>query len=206
MLMTNLLSSKPVRHTLGHKLILLACGALLSACAMSPQTVVVKPDLRAPSMPIGHGRSVKVETHDRRSDPTLGTLGGVYKSAYLTTDERMEQTITQEAVTVLQSWDFVAVPSGLGRADMPTFKVEILDINYQRPATSVGGNVVVKCKVAVKVDKGTETYSGEYISQRSEQVAVMGTAEGNRKLVNQTIGQALNQIFLDSKLQRFMAR
>jgi hypothetical protein len=34
----------------------------------------------------------------------------------------------------------------------------------------------------------------------------MGTAAGNRRLVNDTINQALSQIFLDSKLQRFMSQ
>ena len=53
---------------------------------------------------------------------------------------------------------------------------------------------------------GGATYSGEYLSQRSEQVAVIGTANGNKRMVNDTINQALNQVFLDSKLQRFMAR
>jgi hypothetical protein len=53
---------------------------------------------------------------------------------------------------------------------------------------------------------GSETYSGEYASRRSEQVAVMGTESGNQRMVNDTISQALNQIFLDSKLQRFLSR
>lgn len=187
-------------------LVLFACLAFLSACAMSPQTVAVKPELKVPSMPIGHSRQVKVDTVDRRRDPTVGILGGVYKSAYLTTDARMEQSITQEAVTVLQSWDFVAVPRNLGSHDMANFTIEILDIDYQRPTSSVGGNVTVKCRVGVKVEMGNETYSGEYMSQRTEQVAGMGTVAGNRRMVNDTISQALNQIFLDGKLQRFMAR
>ncbi len=188
------------------QLLVLLGAVLLTACAMSPQTVVVKPDLKAPSMPIGHGRQVTVQTVDRRRDSTIGTLGGVYRTAYLNTDGRMEQSVTAEAVTVLQSWDFVAVPSHLGNAQMASFTIEILDIDYQRPASNVGGNVVAKCRVGVKVEMGDETYSGEYRSMRSEQVALMGTPEGNRRLVNQTISQALNQIFLDSKLQRFMAR
>lgn len=188
------------------QMMLLVCATLLSACAVSPQTIVVKPDLKVPSMPIGHRREVAVETRDLRSDSTMGTRGGVYKSATLTTDARMEQSITQEAITVLQSWDFVAVPSTLGSYDMARFDIEVTDIDYQRPATSVGGNIVVRCKVRAKVEMGQETYSGEYTSQRSEQVAVMGTASGNQRLINATISQAINQIFLDSRLQRFMAR
>lgn len=185
---------------------LFAACMLLTACAMSPQTIVVKPDLKIASMPIGHGRSVKVETHDIRSDKTLGTLGGVYKSAYLSTDDRMEKSITQEAITVLQSWDFVAVPATLGSQDMTSFTMEVLDIDYQRPATSVGGTVEVKCRVGVKVQANNKSYRGEYLSKRSEQVAIMGTAAGNRRLVNDTINQALSQIFTDSKLQRFMSQ
>jgi uncharacterized lipoprotein YajG len=134
---------------------------LLTACAMSPQTIVVKPDLKVASMPIGHGRSVKVETRDIRSDKTLGTLGGVYKSAYLSTDDRMEKSITQETITVLQSWDFVAVPATLGSQDMASFTVEVLDIDYQRPATSVGGTVEVKCRVGVKIQANNKSYRGE---------------------------------------------
>ena len=157
-------------------------------------------------MPIGHNRSVSIETLDVRQDKTLGTLGGVYRSADISTDAQMEKSVTQAAVTVLQSWDFAAVPSALGNSDMIRFGLEIIDIDYQRPTTNVGGNVIVKCRIGVKVSKDGATYSGEYLSQRSEQVAIIGTPNGNKRMVNDTINQALNQVFLDPKLQRFMAR
>ncbi len=157
-------------------------------------------------MPIGHGRPLAVETHDLRHNPTLGTLGGVYKTATLTTDARMEQSITQEAITVLQSWDFVAAPANLSQPTTDRLMITLKNIEYQHPAVSVGGNVIVKCRLAVKIERSGETYNGEYLSQRSEQVALMGTVEGNRRLINETVSQALNQIFLDSKLQRFLSR
>ena len=193
--------------TLSTRVFLLStCVLFLFSCALSPQTVAVKPDLKVPSMPIGRNRSVSVETQDVRQDKTLGTLGGVYKSADISTDAQMEKSVTQAAVTVLQSWDFAAVPSTLGNSDMIGFDLEIIDIDYQRPTTNVGGNVIVKCRIGVKINKDGATYGGEYLSQRSEQVAIIGTPNGNKRMVNDTINQALNQVFLDEKLQRFMAR
>lgn len=193
--------------TLSTRIFLLStCVLFLFSCALSPQTVAVKPDLKVPSMPIGRNRSVSVETQDVRQDKTLGTLGGVYKSADISTDAQMEKSVTQAAVTVLQSWDFAAVPSTLGNSDMIGFDLEIIDIDYQRPTTNVGGNVIVKCRIGVKINKDGATYGGEYLSQRSEQVAIIGTPNGNKRMVNDTINQALNQVFLDEKLQRFMAR
>ncbi len=193
--------------TLSTRVFLLStCVLFLFSCALSPQTVAVKPDLKVPSMPIGRNRSVSVETQDVRQDKTLGTLGGVYKSADISTDAQMEKSVTQAAVTVLQSWDFAAVPSTLGNRDMIGFDLEIIDIDYQRPTTNVGGNVIVKCRIGVKINKDGATYGGEYLSQRSEQVAIIGTPNGNKRMVNDTINQALNQVFLDEKLQRFMAR
>ncbi len=187
-------------------LMLIACAALLSACALSPQTIVVRPDLKVPAMPIGHGRSITVTTRDLRSNTTLGNRGGLYQSSNLTTDSGMERSITQEAVSVLQSWDFAAVQSSLGNSNMASMEIQVIDIDYVRPETTVGGNVTVKCRVGVRVEMGTETYTGEYASQRSEQVAVMGTTSGNQRMVNETISQAITQIFIDNKLQRFMAR
>lgn len=186
--------------------VLLACSVLLAACAMSPQTVKVKPDLDVPAMPIGRNRAISVETRDLRKDPALGTLGGVYNSAYISTDAQMQRSITQSAITVLQSWDFAAVPSHLGSPDMATMTLEVLDMDYERPKSNVGGNVVVKCRIGVKVTKSDGTYSSEYLSRRSEQVAVIGTPNGNKRMVNDTINQALNGIFRDEKLQRFMSR
>lgn len=188
------------------RLALLACSLFLSACALSPQTVVVKPDLKVPSMPIGHNRPMSVQTIDQRRDTTIGTLGGVYNSAYISTDEHMGRSLTQAAVTVLQSWDFAAVPAALGNSDMASFELQVISIDYKRPQTEVGGNVEVKCRIGVKVSINGASYSAEYMSRRSEQVAVIGTTKGNRRIVNETISQALNQIFLDEKLQRFMAR
>lgn len=189
-----------------HRIALLILTILLTACAMSPQTVYIKPELKVPTMPIGHGRPLAVETRDLRHDSTLGTLGGVYKTAALTTDTRIEQSITQEAITVLQGWDFVAAPTSLSQPTTDRLTITLKNIEYQHPAVSVGGNVVVKCRVAVRIERSGEIYNGEYLSQRSEQVALMGTVQGNRRLINETVSQALNQIFLDSKLQRFLSR
>jgi len=99
------------------------------------------------------------------------------------------------------------VPENLGNNEMASFMLEILEVHYEHPKTQVAGNVTVKCRVGVKVDMGGgSVYSGEYMSRRSEQVAVMGTVQGNKRIVNETINQAVQQVFLDSKLQRFMAR
>lgn len=188
------------------RVLLCLCSTLfLWSCALSPQTIVVKPDLKVATMPIGRGRPVSVITQDQRSDPSMGTRGGLYNSADLTTDARMNQSITQEAIRVLQGWDFAAVPRALGNQSMASFSVEIIDIDYQRPASSVGGNVVVKCRLSVKVLMGNASYEGEYSSKRSEQVAVQATSSQNTRLVNETINQALEQMFRDPKLQRFMA-
>jgi uncharacterized lipoprotein YajG len=147
-------SSLLSRFLLSRFFILLTCGLFVSACALSPQTVIVKPDLKVPSMPIGHNRAVSVDTRDLRRETTIGTLGGVYNSAYISTDANLERSVSQAAVTVLQSWDFAAVPSTLGNSDMTTFTLEIIDIDYQRPKTNVGGNVVVKCRIGVKIKQG----------------------------------------------------
>lgn len=186
-------------------LLLVLATAWLSACAVSPQTIVVKPDLRLHTMPIGHGRPITVETRDERNDTALGSRGGLYNTATLTTDARMTQSITAEAVSVLQGWDFSAVPSNLGNASMPSFTIEILDIDYRRPESTVAGNVTVKCRLAVRIEMGNDVYTGEYTSQRSEQVPVVGTTAGNQRMVNETINQALTQMFRDNKLQRFLA-
>jgi uncharacterized lipoprotein YajG len=184
------------------------CAALLvlmQSCALSPQTVVVKPDVRVASMPIGRSRPVAVTTRDQRRDTSLGARGGLYTSAELTTDERMVQSINQEVVTVLQSWDYAAVPASMGNSGMPAFVVEVLSLDYQRPASTVAGDVTVKCRIAVRVEKGSAYFEGEYSSRRTEQVPVMPTAEVNKRLVNETVSQALQRMFQDPKLQRFMA-
>ena len=176
-----------------------------SSCALSPQTVVVKPDVRVASMPIGRGRPIAVTTRDQRRDAAMGERGGLYKSAELTTDERMVQSLNQSVVTVLQSWDFAAVPASMGKPSMPTFVVEVLGLDYQHPASTVAGDVTVKCRISVRVEMGADFYEGEYTSRRTEQVPVMPTADINKRLVNETVSQALQRMFQDSKMQRFLA-
>ncbi len=188
-----------------YRVLLVSFVLVVSSCAFSPQTISIKPDLKVATMPIGRGRSVAVNTRDLRSDTTMGTRGGLYNSADLSTDARMTQSVTEEAVRVLQGWDFAAVPASLANRSTATFTVEIVDIDYQSPASSVAGNVVVKCRIAVKVLMGNASYDGEYASKRSEQVAVQATSGGNVRLVNDTVNQALEQVFRDPKLQRFMA-
>lgn len=185
--------------------IAVAVALLTASCALSPQTVVVKPDVRVSSMPIGRGRSIAVTTRDQRRDATLGERGGLYKSAELTTDERMVQSINQSVVTVLQSWDFAALPASMGKPNSPTFVVEVLGLDYQHPVSTVAGDVTVKCRISVRVEMGGDFYEGEYTSRRTEQVPVMPTAEVNKRLVNETVSQALQRMFQDSKMQRFLA-
>lgn len=200
------MSKVKIQSSVSIRLVMLLLAVLtLSSCAFSPQTIAIKPDVKVSTMPIGRGRPVAVSTRDLRSDASMGTRGGLYNSADLTTDGRMTQSITEEAVRVLQGWDFAAVPQALANRNMASMYIEIVDIDYQRPASSVAGNVVVKCRVAVKVLMGNATYEGDYSSKRSEQVAVQATAGQNVRLVNDTLSQALEQIFRDPKLQRFMA-
>lgn len=190
---------------LGRVLLTVTAVLMLSSCAFSPQTIAVKPDANVATMPIGRGRAVSVTTRDMRNDSSIGTRGGLYNSADLTTDARMTQSITEEAVRILQGWDFAAMPRGLTSRNAASFVIEIVDIDYQRPASNVAGNVVVRCRMAVKVSMGTATYEGEYTSRRSEQVAVQPTSHMNVRLVNGAVSQALEQMFRDPKLQRFMA-
>ncbi len=112
-----------------YRVLLVSFVLVVSSCAFSPQTISIKPDLKVATMPIGRGRSVAVNTRDLRSDTTMGTRGGLYNSADLSTDARMTQSVTEEAVRVLQGWDFAAVPASLANRSTATFTVEIVDID-----------------------------------------------------------------------------
>ncbi len=182
-----------------------ACTLLLFACAMSPQTIVIKPTLNIQSMPIGHRRNISVGSRDLRRSATIGMRGGLYDSANISTDTSMTRSITQAAITVLQSWDFAALPATLDHNPASHFEINVLAIDYERPVSEIAGHVTVKCRVAVRVRMGGETFSGEYTSKFTEQVAVQPTANDNIRMVNQTLNQALSEIFLDPALKRFLA-
>ena len=54
------------------------CTLLISACAISPQSIPLNPSVTVKAQNIGMGRSMNLKVVDTRPDPVLGSRGGIY--------------------------------------------------------------------------------------------------------------------------------
>lgn len=51
---------------------------LCGACALSPQLVSIKPDIKVPVAQYGNQRDINIRVEDRRNTQVIGMRGGVY--------------------------------------------------------------------------------------------------------------------------------
>jgi uncharacterized lipoprotein YajG len=91
----------------------LVIGVLLAAelisCALSPQTVAIKPLLNAQSYPLGRGRNLVREVLDQRPKFYFGSRGGVYHTALITPRTDVAQAIRQALAERLSANGFKVV-------------------------------------------------------------------------------------------------
>ena len=182
----------------------LVMATLLSACAQSPQRIVVAPTLTMTGDMTGNGRAIIVSASDQRDNKVLGSLGGVYgDTATLTIGNSLEQALTQAANGLLAAQGYVVNSPDPGALQL-TIVAE--KITYQKLEQPVGSAVKLTATLRADVTKGGEIFTGRYTSESEHRGAVRPNREDNEEYVNALLSETLKRMFGDNRLREFLQK
>ncbi len=182
--------------------LLILLTALLTGCALSPQQVGVTPDITlAQNAPNVRG-SVSVNVIDERNSQVVGSRGGAYaKSSNLTLAPDFSDAIKVAAEKNLKQM-------GLEIDDqnpLITFNIYVDELNYRVPEGSYVTEVNLDAILRSEVQQGGKRFQGRYQAQSHHTVVKAPSEEKNEELINDVLNSALNRLFHDQALLKFLS-
>jgi len=178
-------------------------AALCSACALSPQVVSVKPDINVAVADHGRQRDINVHAEDRRSSQVIGMRGGVYgdTSTIEVGNDHLKE-IAYSVASGLTRWGFRSSVNGY-RGHALEFTVALDKLSYQ-PDRTVAGKLIVTAEFSVTAENGGATYQGKYSASEELRYATLPSEEKNNAEINKILSLALEKIFVDQGLIKFL--
>lgn len=176
---------------------------LCSACALSPQVVSIKPDITVAVADHGRQRDINVRAEDRRSSQVIGMRGGVYgdTSTIEVGNDHLKE-IAYSVASGLTRWGFRSSVNGY-RGHALEFGVALDNISYQ-PDRSVAGKLIITVDFSVTAENGGSTYQGKYSASEELRYATLPSEEKNDAEINKVLSLALEKIFVDEGLIKFL--
>ncbi|MDX1803060.1 MAG: YajG family lipoprotein [Alcanivorax sp.] len=183
-------------------LLAIAC-ALSSACALSPQQVDIAPQPQVQTTNVGHNQPVQVTAVDSRDQQAFGTRGGVYKETALVRPGNNVKDAIEKAVRQgLQQEGFNAFNPG---SDATRLEVRLEKLDYIPEQGSVVNEVTVKLDLRGEASRGDVSHTGTYKSSVVHDLPFTPTASQNQKMINDILGDGINRLLKDPKMQAFLA-
>jgi uncharacterized lipoprotein YajG len=186
-------------------LIVLAMLAVLTpACTLTPQAVVLKPEIQPTLGSNGQGRAVLLTVVDERPRNILGTRG-INVGAEITVQGDFTNVVRTAVADGLQRQGFMIT------SDKPTdgraLRVEIRNLDYGRTGGLWGGSLHTECGLkAICIIGSARPYEKFYRGEHQESVQVVPSAEANEKYVNSALSKAINLLLQDPQLSHCLAQ
>lgn len=175
----------------------------VNSCALSPQMVSIKPDINVSVANYGGQRDINVRVEDRRSNPVIGTRGGVYgETSTIEVGNDHLNEIAYAVASGLTRWGFRSTVNGY-RGHALEFTVVLDTLNY-RPDRSVAGKLVITSDFSIVVENGNYNYQGKYSANEELMYATSPSEEKNSAEINKILSLALEKIFTDEGLIKFL--
>jgi uncharacterized lipoprotein YajG len=188
---------------LKHSLVFSALAAVLSGCAWVPQTATLNPTPRITPSSVGNGVDVAVRVLDRRPSQTLGHRGLESKNAAIKTEQNVAALFQERIIEGLTRKGFSAVPHEGQPGRLLT--VEIRQIDYTAEMEFWKGVAKTEVTLNVSVIKDGVRFERNYSGKRSEKTIEAPSAKTNERLINNAITDALQRLFEDQSLMRYLA-
>lgn len=188
------------------KLLLVSLSALLlTACALSPQQVTIRPTLEKSNSNIGEGRTLFIEVVDSRESSAIGSRGGMYKSTSLITlANDLPTAIRDVASKQFREMGFVVQAAPGASADIRIF---VDKLSYSDPETSaVGFDVSLESVLRVEARQNRDVYNGRYQVKTNRTYATVPGRDRNEEMINEVLSGSLQRLFNDPKLLAFTLR
>jgi uncharacterized lipoprotein YajG len=185
-------------------LFLMLICVVLGACAFTPQTAVIKPDIDLAETDEGHNATVTVKVVDERPDDALGHRGAAFKGAKITASQDIEDLFRKEIMQGLAKKGFK--PTNCGKDSKPNLKVEIRLLEYSTSMGFFTGGIHTKVTLKAVADVNGQTYENLYRVENEKRVMFVPTASANEKYLNQVVSDILTKLFQDQELITTLAK
>ena len=182
---------------------LLATG--LAACALSPQVVVVNPELKvAANASNAKPISISIEVVDTRSSVIIGQRGGLYaETSDISTDENMAATLQRNVSRAFSELGYVAAKKG-EVADV-SLTIRIINISYAaNTEKKILKNIETKLEISAVCRKNDKEFTGSYSSVRKKDLITSPSEQENEQLVNAAFSAVLETMLQDTDLITFI--
>lgn len=189
---------KSVIFTLG-----LSLSVLISGCAVSPQSIVINPQVAASGPAYGQGRVLVINVDDRRSSAVLGSRGGVYETSSLIT---ISNDINGALLLAAQSAAAQLGFDGTSSAKPATLTLALDELIYDTQTQSLINTVTIIAKITLTTTIGSSTHTGHYQTERSHKLPQLPDAQKNQDIISEALSTSLERGFSDISLANFLAK
>ena len=177
----------------------------LGGCAYIDQNLRVTPNMSTTKENIGQGKQVALSVIDDRDEELIGKRGAQYfPGGKISTNQDLVEVISDALIQGLSDKGFEPVRED----DSPnvSIKAELRSLSYTT-ATGLwtGGNIGTAVVKVIATQLSGKTYEKSYRSKKEIRSVFIGSQETNAKVVNEALTDALNKVFEDKGLLRFLA-
>ena len=184
---------------------LLTC--VLASCALSPQQITIKPEIKVPVATHGAGQEIQVRVEDKRPSTVIGKRGGVYSET--STIEIGNDYKTEIAFAVaggLTRWGFksqVSTAAGSASGEAAELLLTLNKLDYTPDSNPAVGKVHINAAIAVEIKQGQRTYHGNYEASGEMGYVTVPSQARNNEQINLILNMALQKMFDDPSLAKF---
>jgi|SRR6185369_2069458 uncharacterized lipoprotein YajG len=176
---------------------------VFAGCAWVHQDATLKLDPAITPSSIGRDATVAVKVLDHRRSKMIGYRGLDSKNAEITTDQDIAALFQAKILEGLSRKGFKAV--AYGEQPGRSLTVEIRQIEYKTDMDFWKGIIQAEAAINAWSVGEDESYQRIYRGQRKDTSMEAPGAKTNERLINGAISDALQNLFEDERLIRFLA-
>lgn len=178
-------------------------AVLVGGCAWKPQSATLQPAPNITPSTVGNGVTLAVRVIDKRQSDTIGYRGLDSQNAAITTTQNVATVFQEKIVEGLVRKGFSASPfeGQPGRLLI----VEIRQIDYTTDMEFWKGIVKTEATLGASMIKDGVKFEQFYSGKRTENTVEAPGAKTNERLINGAISEALQRMFEDEHLIRYLA-
>lgn len=176
----------------------------LAGCALSPQQLTIQPVLPLEGDSWGRGVPLTVIGEDGRSDPVLGSRGGVYgETSTLTISNDLGMAMARAANGYLATQGFQINPTD---SSAKRLRIIVEELSYEAPDEKIGRETRIVAVLRAEAEHGGDSISGRYRSVAEYRSVTRPGADDNTRWINQVLTDTMQRMFSDPKLRQFLVR
>ncbi len=176
---------------------------LLSGCALSPQQVLISPQV-TPTQTLQGAPRVQVTVVDQRPRDIIGTRGGIYgDTSFVRPGNDLKQALASQAETALAA---MGARPGPAAADSTRITLYLETLDYSVKTQGVFKDINLQCHMRAVAEQGGRRHEGRFVSNRTHRFVKAPSDAENEAIINEIISETLGRAVNDSELASFIQR